>query len=30
MLAVLLFLFEIDFMSALKLEYPSKYFDGTW
>ena len=23
-------LFEIDFSSALLLEYPSEYFDGTW
>ena len=23
-------LFEIDFSSALKLEYPLEYFDGTW
>ena len=22
-------LFEIDFLSALELEYPSEYFDGT-
>ena len=25
-----LFLFEIDFLSALQLEYSSEYFDGTW
>ena len=23
-------LFEIDFLFALLLEYPLKYFDGTW
>ena len=23
-------LFEKDFVSTLQLEYPSKYFDGTW
>ena len=23
-------LLEIDFFSALLLEYPSEYFDGTW
>ena len=23
-------LFEIDILSALYLEYPSEYFDGTW
>ena len=25
-----LVLFEIDFSSALQLEYPLEYFDGTW
>ena len=25
-----LLVFELDFMSALQLEYPSQYFDDTW
>ena len=25
-----LLIFELDFVSALKLEYPSQYFDDTW